>query len=91
MAFTFKVDNPDSFGSIGDLRYVEGSFNNTEGSTGGTVKTNLNSVHDVWVTPTGSTIHFSVPTFNNTFPTVNGDFIVATNGDRPGRFIALGR
>lgn len=95
MAFTPTVAGSDNQGVEGDLRYVRGSYVNDGGSTGGEIKSGLQSVHEIRITALGAAAQTLTPTVDNsvdpTFPTASGDVTIITDADSSGVFTIVGR
>lgn len=87
MAFTASVTR---IGVDGDRRYVQGTFANTGGSTGGDITTGLDQVEFVALQHTGSSVVASAPVVNETLPLNGGDVTIVTVADTSGVFYARG-
>jgi len=75
---------------MGDLYVVTGTFVNADSSEGGTIETGLSEVVFAIAQHTGAAAVASAPSFNETFPTTDGDLTIVTTADADGIWIAFG-
>ncbi len=89
MAFTSTITGTTV---MGNKRVINGTYENTGGSTGGDVRTSLSTVERLDLSPTNTSILASESVVNETFPVLNqfGDVTIVTNADEDGQWTAVG-
>lgn len=88
MAFTYTITHVTYWG---DRKVVYGKFASTGGSTGGDIKTGLETVENIQLSHTGAAVVASAPVVNETLPLANGgDVTIVTVADTAGTFVAIG-
>ena len=89
MAFTVTIFESQPIGSV---RLVIGKFVNDGGSTGGDIKTGLNTVYAVTLGSKGSSILANQAVYNETLPLTNagGTVTIVTTANETGSFIIAG-
>lgn len=88
MAFSYAISDSQP---IGRNRIVFGTYANSGGSTGGDIKTGLNIVGSVILTPLASSISANAPVCNETLPLNKGDVTIVTSANENGSFVIVGK
>lgn len=90
MAFTTTVNNNGTTEFIGRLKYVDGTFTNTGGSTGGEVVVPLRRVRYFGLNKTGAAVDVSQYAVNETMPLEGNSVTIVTTADVSGVWFAIG-
>lgn len=90
MAFTYTVDV--QFVPGGAVKIVSGSYTNTDGSTGGDIKTGLAGCKRLFLQPRGSAVVADMPAVNETLNAniIKGEMTIVTTANETGDWLAIG-
>jgi hypothetical protein len=87
MVFASSVTKETVFGN---MRVRMGTFTQESNTTGGDIKTGLNTVASILVQPKGSAVTANSAVVNETLPLAGGDVTIVTDADVDGTWIAYG-
>ena len=88
MAFSYTTDV--QFIPGGGFKQVSGTYTNTGVTTGGDIKTGLNTCYHIFLQPGSSAVETDVPVPSSTFPVTGGVVTIVTVAGGDGHWCAQG-